>query len=176
MTKKRDTVPFSVKAPQTCWSSVQCRRLVCALVFVVALLGIAGLSGGKQEVDEGIDIVADDLDGSDPMELIEICEQKLEEYSAMPPDEFMTEVGLPVGARDVRYVEGSGVVGFVLDANPAYALECLNEHFAARGYSTADFVGVSGATYTKASGALTWVVGICTGTGDATSVVLRYAE
>ena len=155
---------------------MQHKRLVIALAIVATLFLALLVSGGRFRADEESINAWNRVDIADPVELIDAYEAKLENDIATPSDAFMEEVGLPPGARDVRYRQGTGVVGFVLDTDVDSAQQRLNGLFRAKGYSAYDLVGVPGATYSKPGGALAWVVALCVEVDGSTSVVLRFEE
>ncbi len=90
------------------------------------------------------------------------------------PDWFDREIGLLPGARDVR-VSGA-VVGYVVEGESGDALDALCAHMEERGWTCVLLGGVEGATFVKRTGACAWVLGTCTQTGSATSVVLRMGD
>lgn len=158
------------------------RPLKAAAIVLAILLVAPGLDAVVRIVvpmqvanaaDVGID-AAYLTGGEDASASLERIESAATASEANVPDEFSAEVGLLLGARDVRASEqGVLVVGYVVDGDCSDVARRLEAHMEARGWTGVALGKAAGATFAKSSGSCTWALATCTQVGSDTSVVMR---
>lgn len=173
-----------------CWRPLKAAAIVLALVLVApgvdAVMRFAAEPEREAVAAEGLDAGA--LIGpGDPFTTLAALEAVAdagggagggytdggEDGTAVPPAAFMEEIGLPVGARDVRTQGDGTLVGYVVDADRDVVADDLAALMKARGWTRVSLGEEGAATYVKSKGRCTWALATCTQVGDATSVVVR---
>ena len=161
--------------------SIMRRRLVVALLVVMALVAVAPLSsvvaGGTHVADAAPRFPGFQAQDLAKAESADDVARQLEDMTraegvSTVPSWFQDEIGMLPQARDVR-TDGISVVGFVVDSAYDEALAALTAHMKERGWSAVPLGEAEGATFMKQSGVCTWALATCMQTGASTSVVLR---
>lgn len=157
--------------------SCTARRALVAVAIVVAVVAVPALDSALHLTDS----VADGRSsasvalraGVDPNGMLEEVESQLEENLAEPSSDFIEEVGLLEGARDVLVAEDGQVVGYLVDGQSGEVLERVRVLLVGKGWTGVSLGSLEGETYIKTGGLYRWLLVTTTQSGSATSVVLR---
>lgn len=160
-------------------STIQRRRLVLAVVIVVAIVfgpATIGLVLPEQTAGENAHAFSEfsfGLDAGTPEEVLDEIEARLDGATSTAPVQFTDEVGLPSGAQDVRVSDDGTVVGFSVDGESDEAIASIDEIMETKGWTAIDLGGIDGKTYLKNEGPYSQVVMTATQVGGSTSIVMR---
>lgn len=161
---------------------VQKRRLAVAIALVACALALVPVSGA---VFVGLQTSQPLLAGEEEIRAVEIVDERdaqgtlsrIEELAQAgkqsAPEFFETEIGLLVGARDVRTSGAGRVVGYLVDGDFQETFESVCKLMARSGWTEVSMGEMQGATFVKKGGVCTWALVTCTQVGSATAVVYR---
>ena len=162
--------------------NIHTKRLACACAIVLAAISAIPLGGmltgqpaaaAQTPAASGGLRASDIVNEPDPLQALCKLELAAESTPCRLPSYFEQEIGLPVGARDVRVNGDGSVVGYVMDKSPPTAFEQLCSHMEDAGWTEVPLGNILGATFVKEGGACTWALASCVEIGCSTSVVFR---
>ena len=160
---------------------IQTKRLACACAIVLAAISAVPLSGmlasqpaaAQAPATSGGLRASDIVNEPDPLQALDKLELAAESAPCRLPLYFEQEIGLPIGARDVRVNGDGSVVGYVMDESPPTAFNRIRSQMEDAGWTEVPLGSILGATFVKAGGSCTWALASCVEVGCSTSVVFR---
>lgn len=159
--------------------NVQLKRLVRAIAILLGAFLLVGLSGINWQKALGFssdEASVSEVVSSVPQngeDVLSFAQRVIDRGKESLPDEYVREIGLPQGSRDVRAM--SKVVGFVMDCDVSEARESVEHIMYEKGWASKPLGGMVGLAFEKSDGTLSWAMVTFSLVGEATSVVVRYS-
>ena len=159
--------------------NVQLKRLARAIAIFLGAFLLVGLSGINWQKALGFgpdEASISEVVSSVPQNgesVLSYAQHIIDSGQESLSDEFVREIGLPLGSRDVRAM--SKVVGFVMDCDVSEAKESVEHIMYEKGWAPKPLGGMVGSVFEKSDGTLSWAMVTFSQVGEATSVVVRYS-